>query len=854
MTQLLQHLSIRNKINFLLCLIVPCMFFSVSNIHASDAVYKSRVKPLLDKYCIDCHGPKKSKGDISLDALDADMKLEQDLKHWEKVLVAIQAGEMPPEEEKQPSAAEKKIISEWINNGLKEFIANASSRETAPTLRRLTNFEYQNTMRDLLGINMDFTQGFPSDPLKNYHFNNTARYMKLGVDMLTVYEKAARRALDSVIVNPKEKPETHVTEVKYLIPGSEADKQKKGKKNYGVLGLYPGRFDLLKGVGKGFPIKKFPEIGAFRLQLKLSAKFPEGIDEVPFTAALGTYLVNSIIQNEVFSVILKKGQEAKIYDVRGRIEDIPVLEKMVFNKKDPDAKPTLSRTMGFRPYNLFDDGTLNDQPRNSENKPEIYLEWVKFESPYYEQWPPKHHTDILFDSELRKSQPEAYVKEVLKRFMTKAFRRPVQNSEVEHFFNIYQIAFKSMKSMEEALKETLVMVLISPDFLYHVDSNIAERKQFQLAAKLSYFLWGTMPDDELIKLAAEKKLDDKNVVQNQVERLLADERSKAFVENFSKQWLSLEKMNIIPVNRTLFPRFLLYFRDREIGQFWSIKEDMKKETVNFVAELIKRNSPVSNIVDSDFAMLNFRLAKHYGVPGVKHADFKPVPVKPEHHLGGLLTQGSILLGNSTGSAPHTIYRAVWLREAILGDEIREPPADVPALVDSAGASAEEAPSIKKLLEKHREVESCHSCHVRLDPWGIPFEHYNAIGQYQPKVPKEGTKVPGYSAKQFSTYEEYYKHLDKLNTVELEAEARVPHGPKVNGMEELKKHLIKDRIDDIALNVIRRFTSYGIGRELTFKDRFAIEKLFNQSKKNGFKMKDMITLVCLSDFFLEDNSK
>ena len=171
-------------------------------------------------------------------------------------------------------------------------------------------------------------------------------------------------------------------------------------------------------------------------------------------------------------------------------------------------------------------------------------------------------------------------------------------------------------------------------------------------------------------------------------------------------------------------------------------------------------------------MLNYRLAKHYGVEGVKHMSFKPVAIKPEHRLGGVLTQGSILVGNSTGSAPHTIYRAVWLREAILGDEVREPPANVPALVDSAGASAEEAPTIKDLLAKHREEESCKDCHVRLDPWGIPFENYNAIGQYQPMVPKEGTKVPVYNAKKFGSYEKYNAHLKKLFTIKLDSEARV----------------------------------------------------------------------------------
>ena len=158
----------------------------------------------------------------------------------------------------------------------------------------------------------------------------------------------------------------------------------------------------------------------------------------------------------------------------------------------------------------------------------------------------------------------------------------------------------------------------------------------------------------------------------------------------------------------------------------TIRDYMIQETIGFVGELIRRNANASQVIDSDFAMLNQRLAAHYGVQGVHGVNLRPVPIKPEHRLGGLLTQGSILIGNGTGTAPHPIYRAVWLREAILGDTVKPPPAEVPALTDSAGESAEQSLSIAELLAKHRTVESCNDCHFRLDPWGIPFEHYNAV--------------------------------------------------------------------------------------------------------------------------------
>ncbi|HJO54916.1 MAG TPA: DUF1588 domain-containing protein, partial [Verrucomicrobiota bacterium] len=263
----------------------------------------------------------------------------------------------------------------------------------------------------------------------------------------------------------------------------------------------------------------------------------------------------------------------------------------------------------------------------------------------------------------------------------------------------------------------------------------------------------------------------------------------------------------------------------------TIRDYMLEETVGFVGELIRKNASVLNIVDSKYAYLNEPLAVHYGVEGVRGLKLRPVAIKPEYRLGGLLTHGSVSVGNSTGSAPHPIYRAVWLREAILGDEVKPPPAEVPALSDSAGDSADEAVSIKNLLALHRNKESCRDCHVRLDPWGIPFERYSAIGKYQPLVPKDKVRVRGFSHKQDQTLAGYQAYLKAIYVEEVDASSRVPHGPAVDGMEELKKYLLKDRKDEIVENVLRRLMTYGIGRELSYRDRFEVKKLLTLAEED-----------------------
>ena len=260
--------------------------------------------------------------------------------------------------------------------------------------------------------------------------------------------------------------------------------------------------------------------------------------------------------------------------------------------------------------------------------------------------------------------------------------------------------------------------------------------------------------------------------------MLQDERARDFIRNFTLQWLSIEKMKQVAINKDLFPRFLYLIdagerRGQEVPYIPTVRDYMLDETVGFIGELINKNYSALNIVDSKFAFLNQRLAAHYGVKGVEGHKLRPVPIKAEHNLGGLLTQGSVLIGNSTGTAPHPIYRAVWLRDAILGDHVKEPPAEVPALTDTA-ESAEKALSIKELLEKHRHVRSCNDCHARLDPWGIPFEHYNAIGQYQPMVPKEGVKVrrmKNHRYEELETLTEYREYLKSINTVKMDASSK-----------------------------------------------------------------------------------
>ena len=838
-----------SKAFFVLALLPAGTSASAADVPAGPDGFSKHVMPFFEANCIECHGPKKSKGKVTLHNLDGDLATGNNLERWETILDMLKSGEMPPEDETQPTPAARAAIVKWIDDGLREQSKRVSEVAIAPTVRRLTNFEYQNTMRDLLGFGLKLIDDLPNDPVKPYKFNNTAELMRMGPEQIDRYLECSRRAMASAIVDPA-KPEVYKTRVEWNAEGSDKGL---GADEVGIWGNRRGT------PNEGMGLKGFPTTGEFRVRLKASAILPPGISEMPLRLVMG-YNLNenqSTFRIEpVGSIALRNDPDhPQEFEFRGRIENFPARPPRGVKGK------ILATSMTITPQNLYDDGTLNDgngfyKPRNL-SMPRAVIEWMEFEGPLTDVWPPAHHTRILFDSPLRMSNPKAYVAAVLKRFISRAYRRPATDDEVARFAKIYEMVSPDMGTMEAAMRETLALVLVSPDFLYHMVAEDAPNNQYALASKLSYFLWGSMPDEELMKLAANGQLDDSPVIEAQVRRLMADKRSGDFVRNFTMQWLSLDKMRTVPINRDLFPRFLYYVpvgerAGTEEPYRPTIRDYMIEETVGFVGELIRRNANTLNVVDSDFAYLNQPLAAHYGISGVEGNELRPVPVKPEDHLGGLLTQGSVLVGNGTGSAPHPIYRAVWLREAILGDEVKPPPADVPALSDSAGPSAEHASSIKDLLRLHRTKESCNDCHVRLDPWGIPFEHYNAVGKYQPMAPIDGARVSAFNKEQHVDLAGYQNYLKSINTVKIDAAARVPQGPEVHGLNDLKEHLLKNRKDDVIKNVLRRLLTYSLGRELTFHDRLAVEQLLNYQKMNGIGLQDMIVSICQSPMFRESN--
>lgn len=819
----------------------------------------------VQQYCVDCHGGDEPKAGLSLDDVSANIQSKDEANRVVKVLNQLEFGAMPPIDYPQPTRAEKDRVIGHLRDELVariQALADTSSTTSEPLsespsasppgpthTRRLSNFEYENTMRDLLGINLQLKKYLPEDPSKPYRANQTADYLRMTGERLLRYQENAKRAMDAVIVEP-EIPEIHRARREW-IPDKHPTK-------LAIEGNRRG------SPADGLSVKSWPVHGNYRIQVKAVGDFPEDEkdpsenEDLPLRLVMGYALAGDIGAAPfapVGTTYLRRSEtEPKVYEFIGRIENHPSEPERQYRRGGTRTGNlvTIPESMVITPQNLFDDGTLNDGIP-ADQRPTAMIEWIEFESPWFDTWPPNHHRQILFDSPLRETNPTAYLEQVLARFLRRAFRRPVSDEEINRYIQIHAIHSKGSDSEEQAIRRTLAVALASPQFLYHLTSPDNAYRQFEIANRLSYFLWGSMPDRTLFDLAEAEQLDDPKVIREQVGRMIADPRSGQFVSHLAKQWFALEKCLSIPINSKRFPRFLHRVQrgqhaGEEVPFVPTIREDMVRETIALLAELMDKNLSFFELLDCDFAMLNQRLAAHYGVPGVFSHEIQRVDLAEASHLGGVLSHGSILIGNSNGTVPHPVYRAVWLREAILGEEVRDPPADVPSIEENPKDAKNQSLTFAERLRLHRTETSCRECHAWLDPWGLPFEQHNAVGRFEPKQPSWNTRVRGFDGKKDKTLEAYRDYLAEISTEPVSATSTLPDGTVLNNLEDLKRYLINEKADQVATAVVRRLLSYAIGRELEADDYFAVQSLTQAAKANGYRFQDLIVSICQSSIF------
>ena len=801
---------------------------------ASMQQFRKDVQPLLAKHCSQCHGAEKQKADIRFDQLDPDMAKGQDGETWHDALNELNQGDMPPEKAVPLPLAAREILVDWMTSELKRATAVRRSTGGKVVMRRLTRYEYANTLRDLLGLEDQFEAAFPPEPASKDGFKNNGQVLAMSPLQVEQYLETARNAVEKAIV-VGEKPQM----VKFT--------EKNGRQTGGVDTQFPSAGLLA--------FKPPPLTGPFRVQITASAEDVQGVEPPEVSVHIGyqNSPKNHHIK-ELGKVQLQPGGAPTTFELVGNMDNFP--------HADPNTPVSERRNPGLRIgfgnsyYSRYPAGlvppeklsTKSPKPGrpspkeaylkkveratkpHEEGMPKIQIHSITYEAPWYPSWPPEGHTRILFPSPLREQDEPAYAREVLQKFMRLAFRRPPTAEEVEEMMQVYTAYRKESGSLELALREVLPEILVSPAFLFLAEPNDGPKRKelthHELAARLAYFLWSTLPDEALSKAADDGSIQKANVLESTVRRMLEDDKSWNFISHFTDQWLNLDELNRIAINPDFYPNF-----DSRL------KADMRLETQHFFAEILRKDLSVLNLLDSDFTMLNPALAVHYAINAPKTTAFQRVSLSKDAPRGGLLGQASFLLRNSSGDDSHPILRGTWIKDRLLGDPPASPPPDVPELEKDNPDLAQL--SLREQLEFHRQKESCNSCHRQIDPWGIPLENFDATGQWRDyRKPPELKKVKGKKAPKKS----------KVPKKPIEVSSKLPDGTELNGFQSLKTHLLEHEKDRFANAFVRRLLTYALGRNLEITDTETVAKLQDTFAQSGYQIDELLVAIVKSEAF------
>lgn len=469
-----------------------------------------------------------------------------------------------------------------------------------------------------------------------------------------------------------------------------------------------------------------------------------------------------------------------------------VFEGAIQNYPDPNVeKDNVNYLAGVREIGVRSEYT------DGRDVPRLLIRSVEFEGPLYDSWPPAPHKNIFTS--------DTDAKKVIRDFATRAFRRPITAEEEASFFAVYDKAVKNGASFPNAVKDALQVILTSPQFLFLVETSRTPEPepldQFELASKLSYFLWNGPPDATTLKLSASGALSKK--LDSEVSRMVADPRFARFTDEFATQWLALDKFSVLEPDRKKFPKLT---RDT--------RTQLRQEPVWFLEHAMRNNLPVRNLIASDFVMANEVVAGYYGLGDKTESGFRFTAIPHgRKDLGGLLTQPAILAGLSDGRESNPVKRGAWLARRIVAEPPDDPPPNVPALKEETKSL-----SLRERLEKHRNQPGCANCHAKIDPWGVPFEEYDAAGIFKAgKVDSRSTLPDKFAAADFAA---------------------------------MRSHLGEDRIDQVAFSVLKHLAIYATGRNLTYRELEFLRKDGLRLKADGYRMKDMIRYVVTSPIFLE----
>ena len=806
-------------------------------------------------HCVSCHGANETKGDVQLDRLRLPVN-EDNHELWTEVVQNIQRGDMPPEDAEQPTDIQRQAFLAEIIPELEKYAAESSA--TPDPLVRLTNNQIAHSLQDLLQTHEHIAGQLIGDPIDKHGYSLQAQ-LDLSGSYLQLYANAVEQVVQRAIPNiDAARPNV------FRVAGNDWEKCHWAGDNY----LYLGHRRLYEGpqwIGDKFEIPIPPKHeyrmflrenrskGKFRIRLTLRNEPPEnGQPRTP--QEIGVYLDQSgkhpyklvdpitvaakegpqhfelfgtledhlgVVSDPIVAADRSPGYWLKFRTLtivnHNQLEGFPLPARFMWTEPIYLVRPdeqwikAFGQTPGLIPSANGNNGTHGNEAKGPAIYPDamkthghVVIEKVEFETPFFENWPPAAIQPFLAKGKLDSEKMPGK----LQTFAERAWRRPLSEPDAIHVKKIWAEELATCSDEAEALRSSIVTILCDPRFLYlHQSDN------YDLASRLSYFLWNGIPDAPLIALASEHDLIEDSAIERQVDRMLADKRARRFAEDFVAKWINFTRCDQIAVDPNYYPAF----KDRGMR----IKEYMKQECVEFFAHVLNSDLSCLSFLESEFVMVNEALAEHYGIADVFTPRFVPV-TPPVHRGGGVLAQAAMLLAHSDGQDAHAVNRGVWIRSRLLGDPPSDPPPDVPALAEAASdGKAGGSVSVKQRLDLHLKAgTTCYDCHKDIDPWGIAIEGFDAVG-----LPRNTIRNAGPVVKK----------------VEIDQQ-------EIDGLLPLKQFLLEHRHKQFAYAFTSHMLSYALGRPLTYRDENTLLAVQADFEKSGYKMRSLIKAIVTSDAF------
>jgi mono/diheme cytochrome c family protein len=803
------------KLLLLLALAAPGALHATTG--GDTAALDKLVRPFFSQHCTKCHGEKKQKGDLRVDTLAIDFESPKIMGHWEEIMNRINSGDMPPEKETPPEPEDIAKVAEWITGQLHEAesLAQSSSGERV-AFRKLSREEYANTIHDLLGVEFDVTDptGLPEDP-DWQGFQRIGSVLTLSPAHVEKYYAAAEMVLDEAL-SPGKEPKREVTKwlPTDLRPWKDFGKalQSRGIGDKVRMDIVPNN-----GALDDHTIE-IKTAGEYIVRVKLSGLRPEGGPSPRLRLYAGD--INRLLFE---GDIEAPEDQPKTIEFRAHLPVGKHPIHIVNAVPGPNPEARRSRpgpsSVGFTdlqsriPWQMKftdDDG--------KPILPFLLLDSIEWEGPVLDEFPTATHRQIFFKGE-GASEDTAYAKEILSRFAERAWRRPVRPEEVENLGALYEKVHGLGRDFETSVRAGLIAALCSKNFIYLIEGKATaptpKLTDYELASRLSYFLWSTMPDQPLLDLAKAGTLHQPEILRAEVRRMLKDPRAAEFAESFPRQWLELRRVGMFPPDKVLYPSYDEY-----------LEKSMVAETIGYFREVLTHNASLREFLDSDWTMLNERLAVHYDIPGVHGEQMHRVALTPDEHRGGLLTQAAVLSLTSDGTRHRPVHRGVWMLETIFGKPPPPPPANVPALNTPPPGSPKT--TLREKLEQHRSDPNCAACHRKIDPLGMAFDNYDAIGRWRTvETIKDGSGADP----------------------TLNPSGELPDGRKFADADGLK-HLLLDDLDRFGAAFTEKLAIYAFRRGMNFSDRQELKRIAEQAKANDYKIASLIESLVASDLFLK----